>query len=46
MEEQTYRKTAGDNFVNDVYHFGHPSNVKNHRELFNVDNDMYLRDGR
>ena len=45
-EDQTYRKTAGDNFVNDVYYFGHPTNVKNHRELFNADNDMFMRDGR
>ena len=46
LEDQTYRKTPGEDLSNDVYYFGHPSNVKNHRELFNVDNDMYLRDGR
>ena len=46
LEDQTYRKTAGDHFSQDVYYFGHPSNVRNHRELFNVDNDKFLRDGR
>ena len=46
LEDQTYRKTPGENFSTDVYYFGHPSNVKNHRELFNVENDMFLRDGR
>ena len=46
MEDQTYRKDRTDNFSNDVYIFGDPSNVKNHRDLFNADNDMYLNDGR
>ena len=46
VEDQTYRKTPGDDFSNDVYYFGHPSNVKNHRELFNDENNMFLRDGR
>ena len=46
LEDQTYRKTAGDHFSQDVYYFGQPSNVRNHRELFNVDNDKFLRDGR
>ena len=46
LEDQTYRKDRRNNFNDDIYIFGDPSNVKNHRELFNAKHDMYLNDGR
>ena len=46
LEDQAYRKDRRDNFSNDLYILGDPSNVRNHRELFNTEQDMYLNDGR